>query len=106
MYTIPAREIKAAKHQHSLSYYYVTGDNGAHYEILAVVDGQIFVESVRLGCLARVVQTGKRIDLGGQVRVRIEFAADLGDAEGTLSFGEGDHIGGKAQAYVFASLEG
>ena len=51
------------------------------------------------GNLARVVRTGNatvsRWDSMGEVRARIDFATDTGDAAGTLSFGDGEHIGAR-----------
>jgi hypothetical protein len=105
MFTILASEIAAAKYQHPYRLFYVEGDNGAHYDIVAVVNGQVFVESLRIGSLARLVKTGEKISSTGRVRVRIEFATDLGDAQGTLSFGEGECIGGLAQALLFENME-
>jgi hypothetical protein len=106
MFTILASEIAAAKYQHPYRLFYVEGDNGAHYDIVAVVNGQVFVESLRIGSLARIVKTGQKISTSGRVRVRIEFATDLGDTEGTLSFGDGEHIGGLAQSLLFERVEG
>lgn len=106
MDTILASTIAGAKYRHPFHNYYVLGDNNASYQIVAQVEGQLFVESMRLDVLARVVQTGKALDRAGLVRVRIEFARDIGDAEGTLSFGDGEWIGGRANYRLFENQEG
>jgi hypothetical protein len=40
---------------------------------------------------------------GDQVRVRINFPTDMGDAAGTLRF-DGEHIGGVAPRVLFAAV--
>jgi hypothetical protein len=76
----------------------VLGDNGAYYTVLANIDDALYVQG-RHGNLARVIRTGNstvsRNDSMGEVRARIDFAEDIGDAAGTLSFGAGEHIGAR-----------
>jgi hypothetical protein len=76
---------------------FVKGDNGAIYNVVTRVGDELFVAGPH-GNLARVTRTGNRtvsrMDYTGEVRARIDFAEDTGDAAGTLAFGEGEHIGG------------
>ena len=79
---------------------YATTDAGGIYEMVASTDAGVIVRGRRTGTLARIVQTG-RVARNGEVRVRFEFARDLGDLAGTLAF-DADHCGGRAPLQVFA----
>jgi hypothetical protein len=59
----------------------------------------VFAESPRTGLLVAVTRTGTKVT-DGQVRVRIEYATDTGDAAGTLQFGP-RRIRGRAPADLF-----
>lgn len=74
----------------------VVGDNGALYDVICNIDDALYVRGARHGNIARVIRTGNstvRAGGLGQVRARIDFAEDTGDAAGTLEFGTGEHIG-------------
>jgi hypothetical protein len=88
----------------SLADYAVTGDNAAIYRVLGPVPGSpdATYGVGRFGNLCLVTRTGTA-DVrgrGAQVRVRIAFAQDTGDAAGTLAF-DGEHIGGVAPRVLF-----
>ena len=51
---------------------------------LATTDAGAIVRGRNTGTLARIIQTGNAVR-GGQVRVRFEFARDLGDAAGSTA---------------------
>jgi hypothetical protein len=96
--TITADTIRAARRYTGR---YATADTGAHLNVVATgTPAGPIVEAVHTGALARLVQTGRKIDRHGQVRVRIEFARDTGDLAGTLDFG-GTKVGGRVPADVF-----
>jgi hypothetical protein len=100
--TILASAIAEAKHKHPFHGYFAETDSGGTYHVVAVVEGQIIVEGQRGHALARLIKTGRAPHADGLIRVRIEFADDLGDAEGTLSFANGElHVGGYANYRLF-----
>jgi hypothetical protein len=82
--------------------YVATNDQGAVYSVLGPTEAGVIVRSLRVGALARIVQTGRVVGRDGQVRARLEFAVDTGDAAGTLTF-DGDSIGCRVPAAVFAA---
>ena len=103
--TIPASVIAEARGKNSLGGFYVTTDLGGTYNVIAVVEGQIIVEDLRGKTLGRVTQTGFN-RIRDMVRVQVEFATDLGDAEGTLSFTKlGGVVGGRANYRLFEAQE-
>lgn len=106
VFTIPASVIAEAKHKHRFHGFYAASDSGASYQIVAEVEGELIVEGYRHKNLGRLVKTGNVVSREGLVRVRIEFATDLGDAEGTLSFGDGERVGGHANYRLFEAQEG
>lgn len=91
----------------SLASYSATSDVvGASYAVIGPVPGdgdRVYAIGRRLGNLVLVTRTGVTLarGKGPQVRVRISFARDTGDAAGTLSFDAG-HIGGVAPRVLFA----
>ena len=88
----------------SLRGYVVTSDPGAFYDVLGPeADGAVYAISPRTGLVVRVVRTGvvSVRGRGDQVRVRVEFPTDTGDAAGTLAF-DGGHVGGVATRVLFA----
>lgn len=88
----------------SLSGYWVTSNPGAAYAVLGPAGPDaVYAMSPRTGNIVHVVRTGV-VDVRGkgrQVRVRVEFPTDTGDAAGTLAF-DGGHTGGIAPRVVFA----
>lgn len=92
-----------------LTNYVATSDVTSHvaqYLVLGPVPGlpgSVFARGLRHDNLVVVTRTGTRFvrGKGAQVRVRISFARDTGDAAGTLAF-DADHIGGVAPAHLFA----
>lgn len=91
----------------SLADYSATSDTVASYAVLGPVPGHadsVFVVGRRLGNLAMVTRTGTVPvrGRGDQVRVRIVFPTDTGDAAGTLAFTGLDSIGGVAPRVLFA----
>ena len=73
----------------SLHGYSVTADAGQSYAVIGPAGPDvIYGVSRRTNLLVRVVRTGTANvrGKGEQVRVRIEFARDTGDAAGTLAF--------------------
>lgn len=79
----------------------VMGENDAHYRVVARVGGEVYARGARHNNLVRVVRTGRKVSRDNLVRVRIEFARDLGDAAGTLCFGDADHASGRADFRLF-----
>lgn len=88
--------------------YGLTSDGGGHYDIISAsadeggyVTG--YARSGRTGQVVRFVQTGRAVKQD-QLRCRIEFATDTGDAAGTLAFGlprtEDAHSGQESGGYV------
>lgn len=78
---------------------YFSADTGASFDVIAQTPVGPIVRGVRTGALGRVVRTGNRVDYSGQVRARIEFARDSGDAIGTLTF-DGDRVGGRISKVI------
>ena len=76
-------------------HYYFTGDSGVGYSMLSFSDGEGYAISNVTGLVVRVLRTGQKPH-GAQVRARIVFPVDTGDAAGTLVFDPkaNDHIGG------------
>jgi hypothetical protein len=76
---------------------FVKGDNGSVYNVVCHIGDTLYVAGPH-GNLARVTRTGNatvsRVSDMGEVRARLDFATDTGDAAGTISFGDGEHIGG------------
>jgi len=94
----------------SLATYYVTTDAGIDYRVLGVVPGTpdrlyaIAYGGASEGLVVHVTRTG-RVPVrgrGDQVRVRVEYPRDTGDAAGTLAF-DADHIGGVAPRVLFSA---
>ena len=88
----------------SLASYSVTSDVGVTYAVLGPAGPDaVYALSPRTGLAVRVVRTGVTLvrGKGPQVRVRLEFPRDTGDAAGTLSFDAGK-IGGVAPRVLFA----
>jgi hypothetical protein len=92
----------------SLADYSVTSDMVASYEVIGPVPGdasRIYARGRRLQNLVMVTRTGfaNVKGRGDQIRVRIDFATDTGDAAGTLAFGGpgGEHVGGVAPRVLF-----
>jgi hypothetical protein len=90
----------------SLGTYTVTSDYGVYYSVLGPVPGdaeRLYALSNHTGLVVLVTRTGQR-DVrgkGAQVRVRVDIARDTGDANGTLAFGGGIHVGGVAPRVLF-----
>jgi hypothetical protein len=85
--------------------YTATSDTLASYGVIGPVPGNvdaIYVQGHRHRNLAMVTRTGRTPvrGRGRQVRVRISFARDTGDAAGTLAF-DAEHIGGVAPMSLF-----
>jgi hypothetical protein len=88
----------------SLATYWTTADNGVQWATLGPVPGdpdRFYARGIAgkpsEGLVLLVTRTGD-VDVrgrGAQVRVRIDFPRDTGDAGGTLAF-DADHIGGVA----------
>jgi hypothetical protein len=86
-----------------LSTYRVTSDMLAGYSPIGVRDDSSFwAISDNLKLLVLVTRTGTVPvrGKGDQVRVRINFPTDTGDAAGTLSF-DGEYAGGVAPRVLF-----
>jgi hypothetical protein len=84
--------------------YRVTSDMLAGYTPIGVRDDRtLWAISDTLQLLVLVTRTGEAMvrGKGDQVRVRIDFPRDTGDAAGTLAFGA-EHIGGVAPRVLFA----
>ena len=100
------RDAVLATRNPDLDGFYVTSDTGAMYEVLGMAgDGRsVFARSPRTGMLVMAVRTGS-VNVpgrGAQVRVRVMFARDSGDAAGTLVFAPDLGIGGVAPRGLFA----
>lgn len=80
--------------------YHVTADTGATFDVTGKIDDALIVRGARTQVIGRVVRTGERRHRGDQVRVRIEFARDLGDVVGTLAF-DYESVGGRAPHALF-----
>jgi len=101
MFTITAAEILARAPYSDLRNFYVEADTGASFSVVARVKDEIIVRGLKEDSpYGRVVRTGRRISPRGSVRVRVEFACDLGDAAGTLAF-TGPVVGGIANFRLF-----
>jgi hypothetical protein len=103
------RDAVLATRTGSLADYSATSDTGASYAVLGPVpeDGtSVYAVGRRHGNIVLVTRTGAVAvrGKGAQVRVRIMFARDTGDADGTLSFDAygSEHIGGVAPRVLFA----
>jgi hypothetical protein len=93
----------------SLASYWTTADNGVQWATLGPVPGDPdrfyargIAGSASAGLVLLVTRTGSA-DVrgkGAQVRVRIDFPRDTGDAAGTLAF-DADSIGGVAPRVLF-----
>ena len=80
---------------------YATADNGVMWEVLGSADDRtVYAISDRTGTVVTVTVTGDRLIRGQQVRVRIDFPRDTGDAAGTLVFDAG-YVGGVAPRDLF-----
>lgn len=79
---------------------FVETDQGGRYDLVAITSAGLIVESFTGKQLARVEQTGQRVNSRGLVRCRVTFARDLGDTEGTLAF-DGETTGAVAQVSFF-----
>lgn len=107
--TITVDAIRAAELPEA--HYYATSDQGGNFGVIAYTAAGVIVRSTRTGAYARIVRIGKAARDGLvliQVRVRIEFARDIGDALGTLAFDEHDpdHMGiGVAPLAAFQAQE-
>lgn len=109
MPVIATRDSVLDSHCIRLTNYVATSDNTAslsQYLVIGPVPGvrgAVFAKGLRHGNLVTVTRTGTSFvrGKGAQVRCRISFARDTGDAAGTLAF-DADHIGGVAPAHVFA----
>lgn len=106
--TVPAatRDEIFATRAGSLSTYRVTSDMLAGYSPIGVRDDDsLWAISDTLRLIVLVTRTGSVPvrGKGDQVRVRINFPTDTGDARGTLRF-DGEHIGGVAPRVLFASV--
>lgn len=92
----------------SLATYCATSDTHATYWVLGPVPGNgdaVYAYGNRHQNLVMVTRTGTALvkGKGPQVRVRIDFAVDNGDANGTLAFGtRGQYIGGVAPKVLFS----
>lgn len=93
----------------SLAGYTATSDARAPYRVLGPVPGNgdaVYAQSLRHGNLVMVTRTGTVHvpGRGEQVRVRIAFALDTGDAAGTLAFltAPAHTTGGVAPRVLFA----
>jgi hypothetical protein len=94
----------------SLADYSATSDALAYYAVLGPVPGNpdaVYATGRRHENLVMVTRTGTMHvrNRGAQVRVRILFATDTGDAAGTLAFGgrDGEHAGGVAPSVLFGA---
>jgi hypothetical protein len=90
----------------SLADYSVTSDALASYAVLGPVPGDgtsVYAIGRAHQNLVLVTRTGTVAvrNRGAQVRVRISFAIDTGDAAGTLAF-DGTRTGGVAPRVLFA----
>lgn len=88
----------------SLASYSVTSDAGVTYDVIGPAGPDtLYAISPRTSLVVRVVRTGVTLvrGKGPQVRVRVEFPRDTGDAAGTLAFDAGK-IGGVAPRVLFA----
>jgi hypothetical protein len=102
------RDAILASRTGSLADYSATSDALGSYAVLGPVPGRpdaVYAIGRRHDNLVMVTRTG-RVHVkhrGAQLRVRILFAHDAGDAAGTLAFGglDGDHTGGVAPAVLF-----
>jgi hypothetical protein len=84
--------------------YEVTSDRAVGYTPIGVRDDRsLWAISHTLNVIVMVTRTGEVPvrGRGDQVRVRINFPTDTGDAAGTLRF-DGEHIGGLAPRVLFA----
>lgn len=109
---LATRDAILAARTGSLADYSATSDAVASYAVLGPVPGRadaVYAVGRRFSNLVLVTRTGTA-DVrgrGAQVRVRISFGQDTGDAAGTLAFdvpaGEprGGHIGGVAPRVLF-----
>jgi hypothetical protein len=93
----------------SLADYSVTADNGVQWAVLGPVPGErdriyarAYAGTAATGLVLLVTRTGVTLvrGKGPQVRVRLDFPRDTGDAAGTLAF-DADHIGGVAPRVLF-----
>lgn len=90
----------------SLADYSATSEIGASYAVLGPVPGDpgsVYAYGRRFDNLVMVTRTGTALvrGRGDQVRVRIMFAIDTGDAAGTLAF-DGGYASGVAPRVLFA----
>jgi hypothetical protein len=90
----------------SLADYSATSDALGYYAVLGPVPGDpdsVYATGRRGNNLVMVTRTGTVHvrNRGAQLRVRIQFARDLGDAAGTLGFWACDSVGGVAPAVLF-----
>ena len=85
----------------------VTSYQGTSYRVLGAASASaVYVEAPVTRVLARVQRTGT-VNVRGkgeQVRVRIEFATDTGDAAGTLAFDRSFSVKGVAPRALFGDL--
>jgi hypothetical protein len=100
--TITRAEIDAQRGNFhaDLHRYFVETDAGGRYDLVAITEAGLIVESWTGKALARVIQTGTVVNSHGLVRARLYIARDTGDAAGTLAF-DGVEVGGKAQIAFF-----
>jgi hypothetical protein len=103
------RDAVLATRTGSLASYGVTTDRGVFYRTLGPVPGHgdaayaIADAGASAGLVVLVTRTG-HVDVRGrgrQVRVRVDYPRDTGDAAGTLAFDAG-HVGGVAPRVLFA----
>jgi hypothetical protein len=85
------RDAVLATRTASLAGYTVTADSGARYGVLGPVPGDassVYAVSPSTGMLVMVTRTGSVPvrGKGDQVRMRVAYAHDTGDAAGTLAF--------------------
>jgi hypothetical protein len=98
--TINAGEIARRRFSNPLPGYYVLADTEHLFPIVALTDLGPIVEGIHTHALGLVVKTGRKVSNEGLVRCRIDFAVDLGDVEGTLSF-RGHSVGGQVNFRAF-----
>lgn len=92
----------------SLAGFGVTSDTDVTYAVIGAVPGDsdsVYARSLRTGQLIKATRTGNANvrGRGEQVRVRIAFAEDTGDAAGTLAFSQAGGIGGIAPRMLFTA---
>ena len=93
----------------SLSSYSATSDALGYYSVIGPVPGDtdsVYAVGTRGNNLVMVTRTGTVPvrNRGDQLRVRIMFARDLGDAAGTLGFRADDSVGGVAPRVLFGAV--